>query len=212
VIEADGGKRYQHGRQNLAAALDLAEQHFGDSKQILLYGFSAGGFGTIPAGLQVRLRFPKVDLFVVNDSGPAVHNPDQPDVIETRIEEWKFPQTIPTSCTDCDDGRGQFTELLQWFLERDSNTRLALLSYYEDPVIGQKFNSLDGAGYKALVLEQTTKLHDAFPSRVKRFMVSGDKHVLATDWTTLSVDGVLLVDWMNAMTKRDGRTWRDLLE
>ena len=38
-----------HGRQNLAAALDLAAEHFGDSKQVLIGGFSAGGYGCLPA-------------------------------------------------------------------------------------------------------------------------------------------------------------------
>jgi hypothetical protein len=211
VLEADGGMRYQHGRQNLAAALDLAEQHFGDSKQVMLFGFSAGGFGTIPASLQVRLRFPEADLFVVDDSGPGVHNPDQPDVLERQLDEWKFAQTIPPSCTECDAGRAQFSELVRWFLVRDTNTRLSILSYYEDSVIGQRFNALDGPAYKALILNETTKLHDAFPERVQRYMLSGTKHVLTYELATLSVEGVALADWMNAMVTNDTKTWRDLL-
>jgi hypothetical protein len=211
VLEADGGIRYQHGRQNLAAALDLAEHHFGDSRQVMLFGFSAGGFGTIPASLQVRLRFPTADLFVVNDSGPGVYNPDQPDVIERRLEEWKFAQTIPPSCTSCDAGHAQFSELVGWFLERDPNTRLSILSYYEDAVIGQRFNQLDGPAYKALMLHETTKLHDAFPKRVQRYLLSGTKHVLTEELATLSVEGVTLANWMNAMVTNDAKTWRDVL-
>lgn len=95
LTESDGSTRYQHGRQNLAAALDLAEQHFGASKQLLLAGWSAGGYGTLLATLDVRLRFPETELAVINDSGPGLQNNAQVEAIEARLNDWRVSSICP---------------------------------------------------------------------------------------------------------------------
>ena len=178
LTETDGTARHQHGRQNLAAALDLATQHFASSKQVLLGGFSAGGYGTIMGMVAVRLLFPTADLFVMDDSGPGVQNLSNTAAIETRITEWKFDQVIPASCTECAGGRGQLTAMFSWMMKNDPTIQIFLLSYYEDPVIGLAFNGLLGPAYKALLIQETDKVQQAYPDRFKRYMVPGANHVL----------------------------------
>jgi hypothetical protein len=209
--EADGTPRYHHGRQNLAAALDLAEQHFGDAKQVLLAGWSAGGFGTIWALPQVRLRYPAADLSVMDDAGPGAFDLDNTAAIETRLQDWHFADPIPPSCTACAEGRGQFTELLSWMLQHDRSLRVSVLSYFEDAVIGTAFNKLDGAAYKALLLDVTGPVQAAYPDRFARYMLPGATHVLSNAWSTISADGVGLPDWIGGMVERDPSRWRDVL-
>jgi hypothetical protein len=211
VTEPDGTIRYHHGRQNLAAALDLAATHFGASKRVLVGGFSAGGYGTLRGMISVRLLYPEADLFVLNDSGPGVQNPAQADAIAKRLEEWRFDKTVPPSCTECDQGRGQMTAMFSWMLKNDSTIHISLLSYYEDQVIGTAFNSLDGPAYKALLTSESGKVQASYPDRFKRYMLPGTAHVVTTGWNTVTADGVKVSDWVIAMVQGDNTVWKDLL-
>jgi hypothetical protein len=211
LTETDGRPRHHHGRQNLAAALDLAVEHFADTKQFLLGGFSAGGYGTIPGMVALRLLYPQADIFVMDDSGPGVQNPALQAAVEERLEEWKYDTMIPPSCTACDGGRGQLTNMFAWMLENDSQIDISVLSYFEDGVIGGAFNGLSGPDYKALLVAETGKVQSAYPERFKRFMVPGDKHVVTGGWASVTGDGVKVSDWVTAMAKSDDTVWKDLL-
>lgn len=211
VAQPDGTTRYHHGRQNLAAAFDLAAEHFGHSKQILVGGFSAGAYGTLPAMIAARLVFPEADLFVMNDSGAGIQNPAQGADTETRLAEWKYDEVIPPSCTACDGGRAQLSELFSWFLKNDSNVRISILGYYRDGVIGVLFNKFEPEEYERVLKTETGKHAAAYPDRFKRYMVPGDKHVLSSDWLTITADGVKLSDWMGAMAQGNDAVWTDLL-
>ena len=46
----------------------------GELKTIVVAGVSAGGYGTLNATATTRLRYPKADIFVYDDSGPWVQN------------------------------------------------------------------------------------------------------------------------------------------
>jgi hypothetical protein len=210
LSEDDGRMRYHHGQQNLAAAFDLAEAHFGDARRVLVAGFSAGGYGTIRGMINARLMFPEAELLVLDDSGPGVQNPLESVAIEQRLDEWQFAATVPRSCRDCDRGRGHQSAMFAWLLERDANVRIAFLSYYEDPVIGTAFNALDGAAYKALLLAETDPIAADHPDRFKRFMLPGSKHVVMFGLPDISADGVKLTDWLAGFADGDA-TWRDVL-
>jgi hypothetical protein len=211
LSEEDGRPRHHRGQQNLAAALDLAREHFADSQRVLVSGFSAGAYGTLRAMLSARLMFPGAELSVLADSGAGMQNPLQSTAIEQRLAEWGFAATIPGSCSACEQGRGHQSAMFSWLLERDPSVRIAFLSYYEDPVIGQAFNGLDGPGYKALLLEQTDPIAAAYPDRFKRFMLPGNKHVVMFDLPAVSADGVKLADWLTAFANDDGDGWQDVL-
>jgi hypothetical protein len=212
LTQPDGRKRYHHGRQNLAAAFDLAVEHFGDSKQLLIGGFSAGAYGTLPAMVAGRLLFPEADLFIMNDSGAGIQNPAETADTETRLAEWKYDEVIPASCTACNGGRGQLTELFSWMLKNDSNVRISALSYYRDAVIGVAFNKFTPEAFEQVLKTETGKHATAFPDRFKRYMLPGAGHVLSAEgWLTVTADGVKLNDWMAAMVQGNDAVWKDLL-
>ena len=210
VTEAGGAIRYHHGSQNLTATMDIAAEHFPDTKQLMVGGFSAGGFGTLPGMVLGRLYYPKADLFVLDDSGPGVQNLDQPQGIEERLTEWKFADSIPETCTMCNKGRGKLTGMFDWMLERDKNIKISVLSYFEDGVIGGVFLGLAGPDYKKLLTDWTGEVQTAYPDRFKRYMLPGSSHVVSAGWKTVTADGVKVSEWTAGMVK-DAPIWKDLL-
>ena len=211
LTEADGRPRHHRGQQNLAAAFDLAEAQFADSDRVLVAGFSAGGYATLRGMLSARLMFPDAELLVLNDSGPALQNPSETTAIEQRLAEWKFAATIPASCSACEEGRGHQSAMYDWLLERDPSVQIALLSYFEDPVIGKAFNNLDGPAYEALLREQTDPIAAEYPDRFRRFMLPGNRHVVMFDLPDVSAAGVKLSAWLSAFADDDADGWRDVL-
>jgi hypothetical protein len=207
----DGTVRYHRGRRNLTAAFDVALEQFGASERVMVAGFSAGGYGTISGMIAARLMYPQADLFIVNDSGPGVQNPEQAASTEERIAEWQFNKAIPMSCTECGDGRGQLTQLYAWMMERDANVKVSVLSYFGDAVIGTAFNALSAADYETLLRTETGKVQEAYPERFKRFMLPGTAHVVSAGWGSVTADGVLVDDWVSAMVTEDDSVWVDIL-
>lgn len=206
VSETDGVVRYQHGRQNLAAALDLAVQHFPKPRRVLLAGFSAGGYGTITATLATRLRYPDAQLFVLNDSGPGLTNAAATQDVEQQRSEWNTDELIPSSCERCTSGMA-LSELLRWTLEHDSQVRISLASYMQDRVISQLLG-LGGAQYGEKLLALSAELHTAYPERFRRFLLPGTGHVLGPLGLA---DDRPLSDYVVAMTNGDNSTWIDLV-
>ncbi len=211
VTEPDGTIRYHHGRQNLAASLDQAVEHFGDSTQVMIAGFSAGAYGTIPGMVAVRLVFPDTDLFVMSDSGPGLQNPANAEATSVRIEEWGFDETIPAGCVKCEGGHGQLSQMYQWMLDNDETVKISVLSYFGDTIIGDIFNGMSEEEYKELLLTETDPIHAAHPDRFKRFMLPGAGHVVSGGWNTITADGVLVSDWVTAMVTGDDSVWTDIV-
>lgn len=209
--------RYHHGLKNLSAAIDLAKSKFPNPKRILLAGSSAGGYGTIIGTGVVRLQYPDAELMVFNDAGLGLSNPTDPTMYDELKTEWKFDQFIPDSCTEC--ASGQQTALIGWGLKNDPSIRTAAFSSYGDAVIGTTFLKMQAADFKALLLEKTGAVHDAFPTRFERFFVEGVEHttlILDQSTSTLGgyltpVDGVSVSDWTKAFV--DGTSdWTDRLQ
>lgn len=202
--------RHFHGRRNLAAGLDLLKR-LGTIRTVVVGGMSAGAYGTLAATAMTRMLYPSADLFVYDDSGPWVQNLSRTADVEARIKDWKFDRILPPSCTACAGGRGQLIALMDWFLARDDQMRVGIMSYYEDAVIGDEFTKLSGEAYKQLILTETGKLHDAYPTRVARFMLTGDGHVLTLYWPDLvKVNGIGLRDWTAGLLA-GGAAMKDLL-
>lgn len=100
---------------------------------------------------------------------------------------------------------------MAWTLKHDRTLHVALLSYYEDAVIGTAFNGLDAVQYKALLLRETDKIAAAYAERFKRFMLPGAKHVLTFELPTLAADGLQLSAWLQALSAGDWEQWQDVL-
>ena len=212
VIHAPDGsiERRHRGLANLTAALEVARERFPEPDRIVLAGSSAGGYGTILGTAVVRLAYPTTRLFVINDAGLGLTNPDDPSILDGALNEWKVGQLVPPSCEGCIES-GQFTSVIDWGLAHDPTLRVGVYSSYEDFVIGGIFLGMEGPAFRELVLEETGKLHSDHPKRFQRFLVNGSSHTAVIGYYDATVEGVRLVDWVEAMIS-DDPAWQDLTE
>jgi hypothetical protein len=211
ILAADGSVERRHrGLANLSAALDVALSRFPTPRRIVLAGSSAGGYGTILGTAVVRLAYPATPLFVINDAGLGLTNPDDPSIVTAAVNEWKVDQLVPASCTGCLDS-GQFTSVVAWGLQHDRTLRVADFSSYEDGIVSGTFLQMEGAAFRELLLSETGKLHSAHPERFQRFFVDGGSHTAIVGYYNLTVDDTRLVDWAFAMVDRRPE-WKDLLQ
>ncbi|MEZ4288539.1 MAG: pectin acetylesterase-family hydrolase [Polyangiales bacterium] len=179
--------RYQHGLQNLSAALDLAVSKFSQPKTVVVAGSSAGGFGTIAAAPLARIVYPKSELFVVNDGGVGIARGNHPEFVSDLLNEWNANELIPASCVDC-LSNGHLTRLVKWQLDRDPRMTVAVISSFNDFVIATMFMQVSDSDFAKWLVEATNEITLVFPDRYKRYYYGGTKHtVLALDSSV--VDG-----------------------
>jgi hypothetical protein len=156
-------------------------------------GHSAGGVGAAAfTPFLTRFAFGNnTKLTVYNDAGPIAVNlgTGSPPFgcadfscfsVVARAFDWQFQQFYPQSCVN--DGRcnpfGQQTGIIDWRLENDSTIREAF--YETDSDRTNRFfaqgdgSRMDPEIYRELILTEHGALHDAYPRRYKRFIVSGD--------------------------------------
>ena len=167
--------RQQHGLQNLSAALDVAIAHFPKPARIVLAGSSGGGFGTIPAVLLVRKLWPKAEILLVQDSGTGTGKTGDPAFLQNLVKEFHVERFLPASCLDCKTSP-HLTPLLAWELARDAHLRVAAFSSYRDSIMADVFLKIAPELFKVGLLEATTPLHAAFPTRYKRFFIDDTMH------------------------------------
>jgi len=211
VEEPDGSIRYHHGMQNLSAGVDIAMERFPDMKKVLVFGGSAGGYGTFTGMPVMRMAYPQAELFVINDSGPGLQNPDEMDAIETRLKEWDMAHLVPPECESCEGGRAHVTGIINWALENDSGLTTGMASYDQDFIIGTVFLGYPGPVFKKAMIEETDKIHAKYPDRFKRFLVPGASHVVMGAFFTAEIDGVTYAEWTRGMIEGDDTKWRDLI-
>ncbi|MGB5416996.1 MAG: hypothetical protein WBN01_20350, partial [Polyangiales bacterium] len=229
---------------------------FPHARRITVMGHSAGGVG-VAAFAPFLARFVygnSVKLTVFNDAGPiAVNlgNPPAPDCdfalpdlsclsVLARANDWQFAQFYPQSCID--DGRcnpfGQQTGIIDWRLENDSTIREAF--YETDADQTNRFFAqgdgtlMDPLVYRDLILTEHGALHDAYPNRYKRFIVSADNTHGAVQgaagtsneqtglacfpaqpflFYTQDANGVFLSDWTtDFVSPGAGSLWDDIVE
>ena len=205
----DGTPWHFHGLANLTATIDVAKKVFPHPKRILLAGTSGGGYGTLMGTGIVRLEYPDTELDVFNDAGLGLSNPMQPDMLATVKRDWKFDQFIPASCTECQTG--EQTAVIGWGLAADPTLHVAGFSSYGDGIIGGVFLGLAPAQFKPLLLSETGKIHDEFPTRFERFFISGTQHTALLSTYDAEVDGLSVDEWLGKMLARDPG-WVDHLQ
>ncbi len=187
-----GPTRHHRGLRNVSAGMDVARAMFPKAKQITVMGHSAGGVGAAAfTPFLARFAFGNnTKLTVYNDAGPIAVNlgtppgPGGPDLswlsVLARQNDWQFQQFYPQSCID--DGRcnafGQQTGIIDWRLENDSTIREGF--YETDSDRTNRFfaqgdtTRMAPEAYRELILTEHGALHEAYPRRYKRFIVSGD--------------------------------------
>ncbi|UJR84598.1 pectinacetylesterase family protein [Sandaracinus amylolyticus] len=239
--DGDGAAdRFHHGLANLSAALTMGHQRFPSPRRVVLAGSSGGGYGTILAAFLVRYVYPDVPIFVIDDAGLGVARAGDTEFLDTLIDEFGARDFLPPDCTDCTSD-GHIIGLVRYLLDRDPNLHVAAISSWYDFVISEVFLMSTPVEFSAAVEAETGALHEAHPDRYRRFLYDGRAHTaLLGDVTGIvgrdlgsvelpaggvsqlgrieimsmhdvSVEDVVLADWVGAMVEGDSEQWRDLV-
>jgi hypothetical protein len=198
---------YHWGLRTTSAAVTLLRQKFPKSTKIVVAGCGAGGYGTILAVPVIRLQFPEARIYVWNESGPGLHNPDSPETWQLIKDTWNLASYLPDDCPHC---RDQLLNVYGWLLARDPGLRVGLYSSYEDAVLSGDILGVQPREFRGLLLTTTDRLREEFPARFKRYLVAGDTHCVEDYF--YRVDGITIRDWIEAMVTDDDIRWRDLRE
>ena len=182
------GVRRHRGLRNLSAGMDVAKSVFPRARTLLVTGSSAGGVGAASfAPFLARFVYSnRTNLYVFNDAGPLALNPEgAPDAAQARVNDWKFDQFFPRSCKRqglCDP-LGQQTGIIKWRLANDRTVREAFfetdgdltnLGFVQSNLPGTPpFVPVSQTAYRAILDNTHGPIHDQYPNRYKRYIVSG---------------------------------------
>lgn len=202
VVDANfpfGPVRFHRGLRNVTAGIDLAKSMFPRANRIMVAGSSAGGAGAAAfAPFLARFAYGNTKkITVFNDAGPVAINLLDVPAIQARAADWDFGKFYPASCTECDD-QGQATAIIQWRLDNDSTIREAFYSTDGDATNRFFLKVPTQEMYRALIVSEHGKLHDAHPNRYQRFIRSGDDSHTALQTPLFylgEADGVPLDVW-----------------
>ncbi|GAB5473093.1 MAG: hypothetical protein Mars2KO_11920 [Maribacter sp.] len=164
--------RFFRGAQNLSASLDVIFQTYPNPENIVLAGNSAGGFAVHNALPLVRRLYPDVNIFLINDSGNGIANPDG---LEFLINYWGASSFLPVSCEDCIGEDGNMTGYHKYQLDKDENIRMAYISSKQDSVLSAAFSG-GGPAFEAELLEAVEELKQAHPERFNGLIDNGEAH------------------------------------
>ncbi len=223
--DEDGTSDHFHwGLKNLSGGVTVMKDFFPDAEKVLLSGSSAGAFGTIIAPGVARIEYPLAKIYILNDSGPGIIDPDNTTMMQDLKDTWKFEHLIPKDCHKCQD---QLIYLFEWYLNNDPQLRIGLFSSYKDLVIADVFTKMKGNDYKTVLKEVTDDLHSANPDRFKRFFINGRCHTMYNKLSfeiipfpipligcgmNNEIDGVSQYDWIAQLTEEVDEEWLDLIE
>jgi hypothetical protein len=200
---------FHRGLQTTTAAIAIMRDLFPNPPKILITGCSAGGYGTFMAYLLNRRFFPEASIYIFNDSGPGLWNPDN-GMKQLISYAWLYEQYLPAGCSRCDL---QLMYLYEWMLWRDPLVRIGLFSSYKDYTIGVDYLNMQQDDYKALLLSASGAVRLKYPDRFNRFLVNGDTHCIAQvpGGYTHTVGGVTILQWQEQLIT-DDPDWADILE
>lgn len=205
------------GHQNLKLFLDRLVPTLAGVREVVLIGVSAGGFGAALNFDLVQRRFgDDVRVTLVDDSGPPMGNAFIAPCLQRHFRElWGLDEGPLARCPSCDlDPEGAFIEdFLAFLLFTYPDRNFAVLSYDRDRIIrafwgfGQddcaQLNGLfppayAGETYRAGLEDLRDRIFSGLPNG-RVFLLEGTDHVLlVNDPWTLSRDGVVLSDWIEA--------------
>jgi hypothetical protein len=200
---------YHHGLQNLSASLDVSLGVFPAPSRIVLAGVSGGGYGALFALSLVSQAYPGVPIDVLNDSGIGITRPEDPEFNLAVVEYWNteafFPASVPGTLPE-----GSPTTLLNWQLQQDPNISMGMLSYKQDAVIGTFFLGIGGPAFEGILLPTMADAQSANPQRMRSYIADGDNHTFLGGDLSLSVDGVTLFSWIDAMINGPRESWQSV--
>jgi hypothetical protein len=205
--DRDGDIDHWHwGLKNTSAAVTLMQKLFPAPDKILITGCSAGGYGTFIATMLIRLVYPDAKLYVVNEAGPGLFNPDKPETWQLIKDTWNMEPLLPRDCPECHD---QMIYLYKWMLARDDNLKIGLFSSYRDEVIGGNYLGMAPLAFEKLLVKESGALRQLFPDTFKRYFINGSRHCVF-DYR-YKVNGISIIDWIDHLVN-DETQWADVLE
>jgi hypothetical protein len=208
--DGDGSAEHFHrGLRLTTAAIAVMRELYPSPDRIFITGCSAGGYGTFMAYLLNRRFFPNAAIYVLNDSGPGLWNPDN-GMKDLIVNAWNYTPFFPESCTRCNE---QILYLYDWILRRDTRVRIGLFSSYYDHVIGTSFLDMEPEAFKSLLVSASGTIHAAHRKRFNRFLIEGDTHCIGevASQYSYTVKSVTLLQWITRLVT-DDPAWSDLLE
>ncbi|HOW82911.1 MAG TPA: pectin acetylesterase-family hydrolase [Spirochaetota bacterium] len=200
---------FHRGLQTTSAGLAIMRELFPNPPKIFITGCSAGGYGTFIAYLLNRRFFPDSSMYILNDSGPGLSNPDN-GMITLVKDAWQYMQYMPSSCSRCGD---QLMHLYDWILQRDPMARIGLFSSYHDRVIGGSFLDMADEDFRDLLVSTSDEIRSRHPGRFSRFLIEGDTHCVGevAGGYSYAVGSVTLLEWITQLVN-DDPDWPDVLE
>jgi hypothetical protein len=204
--DGDGKPDYWHwGLRTTSAAVALMKKLYPNPEKILIAGISAGGYGTIIASMIIRLHFPKSRLYVLNNAGPGLWNPEDPATWELILKTWNIQQFFPSDCEKCQD---QLIYMYDWMLERDNKLKVGMVTSYMDQTISESYLRMKPGDFKNLLISTTDSIRERHPDTFKRFFINGNDHGVANSY---SVRGISLERWLEYLVD-DSEKWIDIME
>jgi hypothetical protein len=153
----------------------------------------------------IRFQFPESRLYVLNNAGPGLWNPEDQATWELIVKTWNISEFLPSDCEKCQD---QLIYLYDWMLERDSKLKVGLITSYMDQVIGENYLQMRPDDFKKLLIDTTDSIRERHPETFKRFFIEGKSHGVPNSYRIKSIS---LRKWMEHLVN-DSERWIDLLE
>jgi hypothetical protein len=131
------GMQHFVGAANIALYLDRVVPTFSDSKQVLLAGMSAGGFGTAVNYGQVAEAFGKTPVTMLDDSGPFMEDPFLAACLQNQIRTlWGLDKTVIAACgADCSKPASVFLDYVDHVATKYPNVGFGLADSTDDNTI-----------------------------------------------------------------------------
>jgi hypothetical protein len=203
--------RYHHGLQNLSASLDVALGVFPKPRRIVLAGVSGGGYGALFALPLVSQAYPGVQIDVLNDSGIGITRPGDFEFNEAVVSYWNtesfFPASVSGALPD-----GSPTILLNWQLQQDPDISMGMLSYTQDATISTFFLRIGGPAFEAVLRPTMADVQLANPQKMRSFIRNGADHTFLGGDLSISVKGVTVFEWVDAMIKGSRQNWQSVAD
>ena len=194
------------GIRHLSAGLNLAKSELEEPDKILITGCSAGGYGTFPAMLLARLKFPNARIYVLNESGPGMTDANKNGIWDLVRENWGMDEWLPNQF---DEGQNSLLPLYSWMLGHDPLIKVAVFSSYHDAVLANEFLGITGTEFKNRLLKDSEIIQQEFPDRFKRFFIKEDSHCVEDYF--YEIDGISYAEWVRHFVN-DDTDWIDIME
>ncbi|MEL6345761.1 MAG: pectin acetylesterase-family hydrolase [Myxococcota bacterium] len=198
-----GDTEEQRGLQNLSAALDVAVQDFPNPQRVVITGSSAGGYGTPFATALARMVYPDAEILAVNDAGPLLGKPGEPEFIDLLANDFGMEGYLDAACAAVDCAPSDhLTWVWDYLFQEDPGLRMALISSKTDVVIRTYLGmGLQPGKYEDALLGEADFYERTYPGRFESFIYNGGNHTVMA-WAAfqfIDIEDRTPAAWLDAM-------------